>query len=363
MKYILLFITLLFISSKAFSGFTASEYHTFDPDNSYCFASANEACDPINAIKPNAGLYYIDSSFPAGAQCRYALPSWTGSNYIDTNDACDESCPAGFIRSLTTGLCEVEPVACVIGATSADCPATDCPAPYYGSVGWGMSCPEQIDESDYGCITSGAAHQCDPDYPTNGTGEGSSTDGTNTGTGEIQSDGTDGQTRSNITSGETSSSTDTIDFGTTSGSTGSNTGQLGTGTPSTIPTAGVNTPIADYCVVYPNDSACTGFTQVPIQDICSHGGAPDPVIGCDYNYNDGALPSTLCPVGQVRDQFGVCVTPPTITITTPPVDYVAPTNSPPSVYPPVTSNTGTGTDTTISSTGGTTMNRPGIVGG
>jgi len=132
--------------------------------------------------------------------------------------------------------------------------------------------------------------------------------------------------------------------GTSSGGSSGNSG--------IVPSKGSNTPMSDFCTVYPDDPACTTWTKTKLGDLCAHGGAPDPVIGCDYNY---VPPLSTCPTGQVPDRNGVCTTPPTKTIATPPPNYVPPTTPPPPTYPSnTTTNNTTSTTTTYTNVGGAT---------
>lgn len=267
-----------------------------------------------------------------------------------------DSCPSGKTYNSATGLCDTPapppPPACVVGQITADCPPVVCTDPA-GTIGWGMTCPVTSNLHDYGCITNGDAHLCDPEYPLNagnGTSSGSGTqEGKVGGGGTITSE----TGNKNINSGSNATP-----LGTTSGSSMSGGGSGGTssggfsGNSGLVPSKGSNTPMSDFCTVYPDDVACTTWTKTKLGDLCAHGGAPDPVIGCDYNY---VPPTATCPAGQVPDRYGACTTPPTKTIATPPSNYVPPTTPPPPTYPSnTTTNNTTSTTTTYTNVGGAT---------
>lgn len=325
-----------FWESSRLSGTTCYVKHTSGTE--YPGTTSCSTCPGSTVLNPDT--WTCDTACPAGR----VLNSSTGHCdrictpplvYDKPTDSCVDSCPAPNVWDPVEQICEE---GCKVGDISPDCPRVDCVGDFdHGSVGWGQSCPENLDISDYGCITDGDPHICDPDYPPNGTGETSSGEGFDSFPGQEKIKNSDGT--SNVNPGD-----DGSQYGTTSNSTASGN-QIPEGVPggSIVPTGGVNSPMSDFCTVNPSAPQCSEWTPKTVSDVCRHGGAPDPVIGCDYVYTP---PSTRCPSGQVPDMYGVCKTPPTIVVSEPTTEYVPPTQSPPAVYPPVSTTTNNTTNTT-----------------
>lgn len=354
------FLIFLLLAGKSYSVdfiWTDQSYYITGSDpGSLC----NAVVEEFKVRNPTRGVVNIGTMFinPTNYYCYftpYSLISGSGdSQQFILMARSGDSCPSGQTLVPETGLCETPlPPQCQVGQISDDCPAVICTNPA-GSVGWGQSCPPTNPPlKDYGCITSGSPHECDPNYPLNGG------NGTSVGTGPNSDIANGGGTIVNE-SGETNiiPASNGSTLGTTSGSsmTGSGSGGASSGgsngNSGFIKSGGVNTPMADYCNVYPDDPACSTFNKQTLSDLCSHGGAPDPVIGCDYVYQPPIEP---CPLRQVPDVNGDCVTPPQMSVSNPPSDYIPPTAQPPSVYPPsTTTNSTTSTTTTYTTIGGNT---------
>lgn len=269
-----------------------------------------------------------------------------------------DDCGAGFEEvtdNYNTGqLCqEVPPPACMVGEISASCPAVQCNP---GSVGWGQTCPPVGAAADLpgeACITSGLPHECDSGAaPNAGNGTSNSEPGDQYDPNDPYgftkkltcNPGTTGCAGSNVSPGSNGAQ-----FGGTSGSSGS--GATSPSGEAFVPAGGSNTPISDFCVAFPDSVQCSGWEVEKVIDICDHGGAPDPVIGCDY-----LPPEIQCPSGQYPGSSGECETPPSLNQPVPPENYQPPTEPPPTTYPTPEQPSNSGGDSGSGGSGEVTVN-------
>ena len=245
-------------------------------------------------------------------------------------------CPSGEEKVCSEGsnganICQCVQAQCEPGSLTPDC-RVDCPAlpPYYsaGSVGYGQSCPTAPNndpyDTDYGCVTNGALHQCDPDRNshtpnTSSTGSDSSGSGGDSGSGSGGDSGSGSGGDSGSGSGGGSGGSGGSGSGPGGGS-GANGGGV-TENPginreqcpaSWDPVTGScreeNLQAADFCKIYPSDPICTDWQETDnLKDICPDGSPRDPDLGCDYNWNPPV--DVSCPVGQLVANDGTCVTP------------------------------------------------------
>lgn len=359
MKKLIPLIFLLFSSFSYSADFTWSVYGEPTVTASTPTATCNNLVSKYKINDPSVAFHSVSMVSVISYNCNYSnsIATYYGRAFDTAGMSRNgNTCPVGTTYNETTGLCDAPPppppIVCVIGQITPDCPPVVCTDPA-GTIGWGMTCPVTSNVTDYGCITNGDPHLCDPDFPLN-AGNGTSS-GSGVNEGKTGGGGTIVSETGNKNINEGSNATP---LGTTSGSSMSGGASGGTssggssGNSGIVPSKGSNTPMSDFCTVYPDDPACTTWTKTKLGDLCAHGGAPDPVIGCDYNY---VPPLSTCPSGQVPDRNGVCTTPPTKSIATPPPNYVPPTTPPPPTYPSnTTTNNTTSTTTTYTNVGGAT---------
>lgn len=310
------------------------------PFTSACFdyPTVNEACAAIGGeyIGAQAKCVWENGDNTSMTSCGCSYDSWDdgGTNYGQG---------AGANEVL---VCHIEDPGggCTEGDLGPSC-RVECPANGHhtgGYVGFGQTCPYEYTESDYGCITDGDYHTCEPDgvssklpdhsgqQPVDGSGlqDGNGNDigsslGNNPGGvthgqsgygGQLLPGGGDCLTEvlANGTLPPWCSESDLPGYENWIGLDNDCTGNE----PWICDESDFeNTNVFDACLLNPGMAVCNDlFETQEIYDLCWHGGLPDPVNGCLY---DPPVDADCATAGMVFNSSGVCVDPPSIEIQTP----------------------------------------------